>query len=623
MTRRDLAKILTAGTSAQALRAQTATPSWNKEWDRAIIESAVADLDRRFDPQENMLRSHAGGEYHYATRMRNATVHGTRDAISYALLLLEAGGPQRVERAGRVIDRTIALQDTDPKSRFYGIWGYFLEEPPAQMDAADFNWADFNGAQLLMIEARHGGELPTALRTRMIESIRHAANSIRRRNVTMAYTNIAVQGTFVTLAAAALLKDDDLSQYAHDRLRRFAAQVDVTGSFDEYNSPTYIQVVLGNLTRMRMLLKESGVLELAAKIEERAWRHIGEHWHAATRQLAGPMSRCYSTDIGSPLWLQKALGGTVAFATLEEVKRHAGDGDVGILDLRCSVDIAPLFVKSGEARQHREVFRMAQPPVHPVAGTTWLDKEWCLGSVNRGNFWVQSRALVAYWGGPQRPAHYVHARLIKDDYDFTSGLLYTVQDRGWVLGLVNFQSDGGDKHPSLDRIKNGEFTASRFRLRFDIAGLKSEPRVEGERIALDLGGANLCLQIRKAALGAFEPKLSWGREGNVFAISLDWFAPGEPRTIRWKETGPAYAILTMAMSGAETSLDEFVRTFDRRAYSAKADEPGIQLKWGNLALGGRIVPAPLAEQDRAFTDEIDGKPAPQVRLSDEKLLRSA
>jgi hypothetical protein len=43
------------------------------------------------------------------------------------------------------------------------------------------------------------------------------------------------------------------------------------------------------------------------------------------------------------------------------------------------------------------------------------------------------------------------------------------------------------------------------------------------------------------------------------------------------------------------------------------------VKWGNLGLRGRIVPAPLGEQDGAFKDEIDGKPAPQVRLSDKRL----
>ncbi len=614
------------------------TPAWTKEWDRAIVESAVAELDRRFDPKENMLESHRGSEYNYHSGLRNATVHGTRDAIAYALLLLEAGGARRIERAARVIDRTIALQDTDPKSKFYGIWGYYMEEPPAQMQPADFNWADFNGAQLIMIEARHGSELPTGVRTRMIESIRHAANSVRKRNVTMSYTNIAVQGTFVTLAAAALLKDDDLSAYAHDRLLRFARQVDLTGSFDEYNSPTYIEVTLANLTRMRMVLKEEAVLNLAARIEARAWMHIGQHWHVGTRQLAGPMSRCYSTDIGTPLWLQKALGGGVEFATIADTKRHPGDGEVGILDFRCPLEIAPLFIKSGEPRQHREVFRMAAPPVRPVQGTTWLDREWCLGSVNRGNFWIQSRPLLAYFGGPQRPAHYLQARLIKDDYDFSSGLLYSVQDRGWVLGLVNFQTDGGDKHPSLDRIKNGEFSALRFRLRFDIAGLAGAPKLlvngklassanaaAGARLALDLGGAKLCVQIRKAAMGNFEPTLSWGSENNVFAVSLDWFAPqqgGQAKQLRWADLGPCYAILTLGMAGPETSLADLDRSFEHRTYSAQGAEPGVLITWGDLALRGGLTPAILAEQDREFLDQLNGKPVPQIRLSDEKLLKS-
>jgi hypothetical protein len=123
----------------------------------------------------------------------------------------------------------------------------------------------------------------------------------------------------------------------------------------------------------------------------------------------------------------------------------------------------------------------------------------------------------------------------------------------------------------------------------------------------DPRGAKLCLEIRKAAMAAFEPKVTAGREGSLFTISLDWFVPGEPRKIRWAEAGPAYAIFTMAISGGEQSLGELLRRFDVRAYAAKVEGPAVQVKWGNLALGGRIVPAPLAEQDRAFSDEIDGK----------------
>jgi hypothetical protein len=619
LNRRQLARILAAGSAAATrLYSQTVpAPAWTPEWDRTLIEAAVAQQDRNFDSKENMLQSHRGADYNYHSALRNAIVHPTRDSVGYALVLLEAGGAERIARAAAVLDRTIALQDTDPKSRFYGIWGYFLEEPPAQMQPADFNWADFNGAQLLMIEARHGGKLPPATRARVADSIRHAANSIRRRNVTMAYTNIAVQGTFVTLAAAELLKDDDLRAYAHDRLHRFAQQVDLTGSFDEYNSPTYIQVTIGNLTRIRMLLKEDAVLQLAARIEERAWRHIGEHWHAATRQLAGPMSRCYFTDIGSPLWLQKALGGALPFATIEEAKRRPGDADAAILDYRCPAGITPLILKSGEPRQHREIFRIAAPPVIPVQGTTWLDRDWCLGSVNRGNFWVQSRPLVAYWGGPQRPAHYFQARMVKDDYDFSSGLLYSVQDRGWLLGVVTFQTDGGDKHPSIDRVKNGEFTGSRFRLRFDIGGLTATPRVlqdgtgPNSRLALELGGVNLVIQIRKAAMAKFEPRLTWSREDKVFAISFDWFpAAPEPRTIRFKDIGPAYAVLTMAMSGAELGLSDLDAAFAKREYESRDDE----FRWGNLAMKARTIPGTLAELDKAFVDATQ-----LVRLSDVKL----
>ena len=50
------------------------------------------------------------------------------------------------------------------------------------------------------------------------------------------------------------------------------------------------------------LAKKQTIRSLAEKIHERAWLHIGKHWHAPSRQLAAPMSRCYRTDIG-----QKAL----------------------------------------------------------------------------------------------------------------------------------------------------------------------------------------------------------------------------------------------------------------------------------------------------------------------------
>lgn len=573
-----------------------ATPlsrGWDADFDRAIVAAAVQYLDGAYDPAERMIRRNVGSDYHYHTSVRGHVVHPTRDSLDYSLLLLEAG---RDERACEVISRTVALQETDPQSRWYGIWGYYLEEPAPKMAPADWNWADFNGSVLLLIEFRHGARLPASLRGRVIEAIRHAAYSVRRRNVAMTYTNIAVQGTFVTLAAAELLKDDDLGRYAVDRLHRFARTVDETGSFAEYNSPTYCNVTIANLTRMRMFVKNLPVRPLVERIHERAWLHLARHWHAPSRQLAGPMSRCYQTDIGKPLWIQKALGGRLQFATADEVRNGSVrvPGEVGILQYRCPDHLARNFLELDSPREHRELF------TGKVQGATWLDRSWCLGSVNRGDFWVQRRGLLAYWRGG-----HLQARVTKDDYDFASALLYTVQQKGKVLGMVNFRTPGGDKHPSLDPIKEGQFACRRLRLRFDITG-EATARQKGGTAEIAAGPVNIRITARAARFAGRPARFSIARESGVLVVSLDWLEA--PATVRWRDVPEAFAAFTLGFDS------------DEPAYSEAIEAGTARLHWGDLELTGSIMPAAVSAQDRAFQDRIGGRPVPFVRLSDEKLV---
>ncbi|MBI4874522.1 MAG: hypothetical protein HY822_07810 [Acidobacteria bacterium] len=615
LTRRECA--------GSVLFALAAPSGWSREWDQALIQAAVARQDAAFDPAETMLRRSVGAEYRYHTNLRSRQAHPTRDTLEYAFLLLEAGGDQRRERSLAVIERILAIQETDPQSKWYGIWGYYLEEPAPKMSPADWNWADFNGSMLLLIEYRHGSRLPAALREKVRAGIHHAAYSVRRRNVAMTYTNIAVQGSFVTLAGAQLLGDADLGGYAADRLRRFAQTVDVTGSFAEYNSPSYANVTIANLTRMKRTLKDPEILARVDKIHHRAWLHLARHWHAATRQLAGPLSRCYSTDIGGPLWIQKALGGRLAFTTLADVRqgRASGSGEVATLDYRCPEALAPLFLEPGQPRQHRETFLPAEPPVRPVQGTTWLDRGFCLGSVNRGDFWVQRRSLLAYWGGAARPARYLQMRFIKDDYDFTSALLYAVQERNCILGLINFRTPGGDKHPSLDPIQNGEFQARRLRLCLDLPGVPEKARIvsDASTAAIDLGGARLWFRAQRAVFGERTGRLSVAREEGRLVVSVDLLREPEPRLVRWSEIGPAYIAFTLAMeegSGAPEALD---RRYRRLRFEESREGPTVKLAWQSLALTGGTAVRSVAEQDRAFSESINGAPVPLVRLSEERL----
>ncbi len=602
LTRREFNGSLAAAAAAPKGRPQQ---GWTKEWDQAVIGAALAAMDLNYDSGEAMLARRVGSDYNYHSAMRNAVVHPTRESLEYALLLLEAGGEERDARARQVIDRVISIQETDPKSRFYGIWGYYLEEPAPRMAPADFNWADFNGATLLLIEYRHGARLGESLRQRVRESIRHAMISIRRRNVSMSYTNIAVQGTFVTLAGAQLLGDKDMWDYATDRQRRFAKTVDETGSFAEYNSPTYANVSIVNLTRIRMLVEDPDVLKLNDRLHERVWLHLGKHWHVPTRQLAGPMSRCYSTDIGKPLWLQKALGGRLEFASLEEVESGSarGSGEIGILDYRCPETVAHYFLKDQPPRQHRELF------TPNVQGTTWLDRSFCLGSANRSDFWIQRRPVLAYWGGPQRPARYAQLRFFKDDYDFASALSYATQEQNRVLGLVCFRSPGGDKHVSIDVIKSGEFKASSLRLSLVIADPEAKISLEKRKALVSSGSVALSFELRAGRFGAQEPAMRLGREGPHAAIIVDLFRSPEPQLIRWSELAEAYAVYTLAVNAAK-----------EEPFECKVESGAARLRWGALEMTGAARVAAVKEQDAAFTESRNGKPVEVVRLDARRLL---
>ena len=150
------------------------TVLWTDEWDRVIIENALKKLEPDFDEKEMMLTTKVNDEYHYHTNIRSMTVHQTRESLDYAELLLEdrsANRDKSFDRAVKIIDRVLLLQETKADNKYQGLWSYYLEEPLDKMSPPDPNWADFNGEHLLLILHRHNARLPEALKTRIAASI--------------------------------------------------------------------------------------------------------------------------------------------------------------------------------------------------------------------------------------------------------------------------------------------------------------------------------------------------------------------------------------------------------------------------------------------------------------------
>jgi hypothetical protein len=651
LTRRTVLKSLASGVTTTSilisgripgLMASPGYEAWDETWDAAVLQGTLLVMDRNFDPEAGLISAHVGPEYSYQSNLRSQTVHPTRTSMEYALYLLESKDKQRTETAEKILARLEALQEKDPSSKWFGLWGWYVEEPPAQMPAADFNWADFNGSLLLCMIFRHRDRLSPVAIQQITQMLGRCCASIRKRNVSMGYTNIACMGTFVTLAGSELLADADLHTYAVERLGRFAAAIDETGSFAEYNSPTYTKVLVQNLTRMLMFVKDPQALDLAGRIHQRAWLHISKHWHLPTKQIAAPMSRCYFNDLGLQIWIQKALNNQLVFMdkkTISQGPPHENE-DVAVVAYRCPDDLRPYFTGVGDARMHREIFLLGSPAdsTHPraledVEGTSYLTPAFCIGSANRSDFWIQRRPLMAYWGPAQHPALCLQMKLNKDDYDFSSGLFYSVQNRGAVLGQVRFRSDGGDRHISLDPIRDQKFQLSRMvvQLSFDVwqedwklfaaaqdVTSQATPLPMGTPLFVDMGTVQIALRFLDPAFAAYEPQMRFSKGGGKAVIQLTLMSVAQPITLDWRDVKSAGCGIALFM------------TTGRRANLAAAFEPGrfdteehqelSVSRWqspeGKLELVTAKAVGTGDFMNRAFRSSIDTQPVRMQRLSD-------
>jgi hypothetical protein len=627
--------------------AEESLSGWNSEWDKAVLEGTLHRMDASYDAEAGLILGSVGPEYSYQSNLRSQKVHPTRSSMDYALYLMESGDPLRMSRALDVLDRLEAFQDKDPKSKWYGLWSWYVEEPLSKMPAVDFNWADFNGATLLRIMFRHQLHLPAANAARMEEMIRRCCVSIQNRNVSMNYTNIACMGTFVTLAGALLLQDSALRSYAENRLRRFGAAIDQTGSFAEYNSPNYNKVDVQNLTNIMMFVKDPASLDLARKIHDRIWLHIAQHWHVPTRQIAAPMSRCYSNDLGDQIWIQKALNNELVFLGKEKIRSGApqGNEDVASVDYSCPAHLRHFFRSLPEFRTHREIFLLGSTTGTPnadgpiaVEGTTYLTPSFCLGSINHSDFWNQRRPLMAFWGEPQHPVHCFQLKVVKDGYDFSSALLYAVQNEAAVLGQIAFRSDGGDRHISLDLVHDQKFTLSSMAVQLSFDMWESHWKLySGDRdvtehggslavempLLIDTGKLQFAVKFLDPAFAAYTPQLHFAQGKGKAVLELLLLQTDKPVKLDWrdvKSAGCGIAILLGKGSGRSALADSLTDAHLRSADAPSQSVAAWKSPHGKLEVTAARNVGTIDFMDSVFRSQIDGRPVPMMRLSNARLV---
>ncbi len=533
-----------------------------------IVKKQEPDWDEAYGLLKIYVKPTAN---HYHSRQVGKPMHPLRDAVRYASNLLNTGDPVYQQRAFRVLEHLLNRQDSNPASPTYGVWPYYDEEPLDKMAAPDYNWADFISVNLLEDYINHANVLPVSLREKMKRGIIQAAESIQKRDVKPGYTNIAIMGTFVTYATAHLFDIPTMKTYADMRLKRFYDfTIDISG-FTEYNSPTYTRVAMNELARLKKYLLDPEALRMTDACYRIGWQGLASHFHPPTGQLAGPHSRSYSTLMQPDFlsFLADASGGRVLYGKAKPTETN------NLLRHRIPGDLVTRFQTLSQPDISIDTFgRGPNPPI----GYTYLRPEYTLGTVSQGTLCEQSRPFIAYWGTVEQP-RYLRVRLLHDFVDFCAGYVFTAQKEGKALSGISMATNGGDYHPTLDRLKNERFEATDLRLRFELSDplLLANITLDGPAFSLTDAGVSMRVQMLRAKFGDAVIRVEKGASDQIAYV--DWIVHAGPKQLfNLAELNEALFAWVTAFSAAAIPADVFATA----QLSPKADE--TRLSWGNLSL---------------------------------------
>jgi len=452
-----------------------------------VIQKVEED-NEKFDPAYNALKIFTPtSANHYHSKRVGIDNHPTRAAAHYAVQLLETGISEYQERALKVIEAVLAVQDVNKENKTYGIWPYHFEEPLPQMNRPDWNWADFISVQLLEAYMQYQDVIPEDLLKRMEESIIHASYSIKKRDVKPGYTNIAIMGTLVTHLAGHLFDNQELKDYADMRMKRFYDYTKKLGGFVEYNSPTYTRVALDELVRMKQYILDPATLEMVDFCYYKGWKVLSNHFHAPTGRLAGPHSRSYSTMHRSSFF-DFLFGASDGKVKVDEAKKPV---NYYKLQHKIPADLLANFLETPVNRIQVDTFSLIE---NPPVGYTYITPTYSFGSVNRCTTWKQRRPYLVYWG-QQGNVKFLRVKLLHDDEDFGIGNIFTVQNENESLTAMNFATNGGDYHISIDRLKDAKFVAKDVRLRFEMASAETEKKISINKNGFSLKDEDFELDI--------------------------------------------------------------------------------------------------------------------------------
>ncbi len=570
----------------------------------------MSTLRKDFDTKENLIMLHTKSEKAlYHSKLADQDVHAVSASSEYAAKLMITD--KNYELGLKVFNKVIPLQDTDPKSPYFGVFPWYAEEPVAEMNPPDFNMADFNAKAMILAIKKEGHAIDDETMGKLKQAISNACECIIRRNEGVQYTNIAIMDALVTVSGGELLGNERFMSYGRNKLRRFLDFTRGHHSVTEYNSPCYTIVMVNDIGTILEIVEDEETKKLANEANDIAWEMLASHFDYSNLQLTGPQVRAYYdyVDVNFIKTLGKACG--IDFTKHEKFYTYFSKEDAErILEDDCSYPKCPekyIPYFNGEKRV-KSLQRMVMDGYNypwfefVQVATNYKTGTFSIGTMNRSEMWNQRRPFLAYIKGADKDCCF-RVKCYHDGFDYSSGALHTIQDKGRALGNLSFSNDRGDTHVGLDLIKNATISAEDLRLSFEFECGENEISYKKTEhgIELDINGTKVKINTYLKLFGDKEPEEEVRYKDNRLSYSIVFYH-GDRKDICFDKLDAAIVGFTVEMG----SFD------DNAKVEYKENDGMIETKWTlsdcTLELATIKKPSPFRDNlyfDRQLIDGID------------------
>lgn len=522
-----------------------------------IMAEKLLTLHDSYDETEHMIleiKPDGGAGYH--TKL-SGRVHPTVLAACYAADIYGMEQEEYYGRAEAVLYRLAELQDQEPQSQTFGLWPYYAEQSLSEMLAPDYNWADFIGKQVAYILKKHNEKLNCPLRECLREMLRKAAACSLKRNVSPDYTNISIMSKITLICAGEILGDDNLLREGKRRLEKVVEYNRFCGSFSEYNSSTYTVLAIEEAARMRLLFDDPKCRAMADELSALGWNCLARHYHSELRQLAPPQMRAYrDLDNGSlKSFIHIGTDGRVG-----DMVKDAVDLQWFLLPIHCPEKEEQLFYESyprwlehtfykkNNLRNKEEdtvIIRNVDSP--DLKAFTYMTDAYAMGAFEKTDLWNQRRTSMVVWG--RNRICYLRLRCLNHDYDYCSGMAYTLQRKNRMLTNLGFVTDRGDFHYILDKDKNGVLTTDFLCFRMEVGGECEDVsfRQEGRAVWIEDGEVAIRIDYADAVFDGAEMELVLNSEEHY----IDLICFGTRRTVDFRKLDACFASFAVTVYDAK------------------------------------------------------------------------